>query len=80
MFFVCIILFYLLYAASAPAWCYILNCMAMLISLFRGASIVDSFIYEANADAAIIIGATLVALYYIIKNHPPGGGFRGRPV
>lgn len=48
MFLVCIILFYLLYAASAPAWCYVLNCMAIFVSLLRGASMVGTFIHETN--------------------------------
>ena len=32
-----------------------------------------------NIVAAVLIGASVGVIYYIIKNHPPGdGGFRGR--
>lgn len=31
-----------------------------------------------NIVASILIGACGGVVYYIIKNYPPGGGFRGR--
>lgn len=49
MFFVCIVVFYLLYAVSSPIWCYVLNSIAMLVSLFKYASMLGSFL--SNADS-----------------------------
>lgn len=44
-----IILFYLLYILAAPAWCYILNGVAVLISLFSFASKVGTFLHGTDA-------------------------------
>lgn len=30
-----------------------------------------------NIIIAVVVGAIVGAVYYIIRNYPPGGGFRG---
>lgn len=43
-----IILFYVLHAVSAPAWCYVLNVLAVFVSVIKAASAIGQTIHELN--------------------------------
>lgn len=43
-----IILFYILHSASAPAWCYVLNAVAMFFSITKLAVSIGQTIHEMN--------------------------------
>lgn len=50
MLFVVVVLFYILYALSAPAWCYVLNTFAAFIALFKMACAIGTFIHGTDVD------------------------------
>lgn len=45
-----IILFYILHVVSAPAWCYVLNSIAVLMSIFKAAVSIGQGLHELNPD------------------------------
>lgn len=57
MLFIEIILFYVLYTLSAPAWCYVLNVFAFFVTSFKMACAIGSFLHGTES-----------ALSYEMKN------------